>query len=61
MESFDWKYYLDNNEDLVENGISTIEDAYTHWENFGKNENRTHKYHKNFILEKYFLRNLQSN
>ena len=54
MESFDWKYYLDNNEDLVENGISTLEDAYLHWETFGKNENRKHKWIKSYILEKYF-------
>lgn len=54
MDSFDWKYYLENNSDLTENGILTQEDAFNHWEMFGKTENRTHKYYSNFVLESYF-------
>ena len=54
MESFDWNFYLENNKDLVENGITNQEDAFNHWENFGMAENRAHKFLTNYILEKYF-------
>ena len=59
MESFDWNFYLENNKDLVENGISTQEDAFTHWENFGINEGRSHKFLSNYFLEKYFKKFLE--
>jgi hypothetical protein len=59
MESFDWNFYLENNKDLVENGITTQEDAFTHWENFGINEGRTHKFLSNYFLEKYFKKFLE--
>ena len=54
MESFDWNFYLENNKDLVENGLTNQEDAFNHWENFGMAENRPHKFLTNYILEKYF-------
>ena len=54
MEYFDWKYYLENNKDLIENGINNLEDSYNHWKNFGKMENRKYKIDNCYILENYF-------
>ena len=40
MDLFDWQYYLDKNPDLRNNGINTEQLALTHWNNYGKSENR---------------------
>lgn len=40
---FDWKFYLNNNQDLLKAGLKTEEDAIKHWLNFGYNENRKYK------------------
>ena len=39
-ENFDWKYYLEQNTDLVASGIENEESAIEHFVLFGKNENR---------------------
>ena len=38
--NFDWKYYLEQNRDLVASGIENEESAIEHFVLFGKNENR---------------------
>jgi C1A family cysteine protease len=40
MSCFDWKFYLNNNPDLIKNGINTPNKALRHWNNFGRNEGR---------------------
>ena len=47
MEIFDWKYYIDNNNDLLLNGINNKEKAIEHWNNHGKYENRKHNFINN--------------
>jgi len=37
-ENFDWKYYIESNQDLK--SITTKEGAWEHWLNFGKKEGR---------------------
>ena len=37
---FDWEYYLRSNYDLFSHGILTREQAWSHWINHGRNENR---------------------
>ena len=37
--NFDWKYYLEQNRDLVASGIENEESAIEHFVLFGKNEN----------------------
>ena len=39
-DNFDWKYYLEQNRDLVASGIENEETAIEHFVIFGKNENR---------------------
>lgn len=39
-EAFDWEQYLLKNSDLQIDGIITPEDAWKHWINYGKKENR---------------------
>jgi len=41
---FDINYYLENNTDLIENGINDEIQALKHWNNVGKNEKRNYKY-----------------
>ena len=43
IDTFDWKFYLNRYKDLRDVGISTKEEAYTHWNTFGIYENRYHK------------------
>ncbi len=38
--TFNWKFYLDNNPDLIQNNIINEEDAIKHFLKYGKNENR---------------------
>ena len=40
--SFDWKVYIENNKDLQKAGINTEEKAITHYNRYGKRENRKH-------------------
>jgi hypothetical protein len=40
---FDWETYINNYEDLRNDGINTYESALQHWNNYGKYENRTDK------------------
>ena len=60
MDNFDWKYYVENNPDLKENNITTKEKAIKHWNSYGKNENRKHKFLNNIINknEKQILENI---
>jgi hypothetical protein len=60
MELFDWEYYLENNIDLKENNILTKEAVLIHWEQYGKIENRIHRFNRrdnSFVLN-LFLKNL---
>jgi hypothetical protein len=41
FSDFDWKYYIKNNTDLI--NIKTKEEAWEHWSNYGKHENRLFK------------------
>jgi hypothetical protein len=41
MESFDWKNYLNTYEDLRLSGMRTKQEAWNHWINYGKDEERT--------------------
>lgn len=41
MENFNWKNYIERYPDLQEAGINTRKKAIRHYNNFGKNENRT--------------------
>lgn len=41
---FDINFYLQNNTDLIENGINDEIEALQHWNNVGKNERRNYKY-----------------
>ena len=43
METFNWKVYIANYEDLRLAGITTKQQALKHYMSFGKNENRTDK------------------
>jgi hypothetical protein len=38
--NFDWEYYLQNNADLTQAGITTEQQATNHWNNYGKQEGR---------------------
>ena len=49
---FDWKYYIDNNNDLKKNGINSEEAAINHWKNFGIFENRPYKFLNNKVVDK---------
>jgi hypothetical protein len=46
IEDFDWEYYIENNKDLVDNGINNKNDSINHWLHFGINENRKHRFFK---------------
>ena len=48
---FDWKYYIKNNTDLFDNNIISKEDVIEHWNNFGKYENRNHKFTYNILKD----------
>jgi hypothetical protein len=48
---FDWKYYIKNNTDLFDNNIISKEDVIEHWINFGKYENRNHKFTYNIVKD----------
>ena len=43
IDTFDWKYYIDQYSDLRDAGILTKEKAWNHWTKFGKNENRLNR------------------
>lgn len=40
IENFDWVFYINNNLDLINNGINNKILSWEHWINLGKNENR---------------------
>ena len=42
-KNFNWKQYINNYKDIEESGIKTKDDAWIHWINFGKKENRTYE------------------
>ena len=44
-EEFDWVFYLDKYTDLIENGVTTKEDAIKHWNDLGQLEGRMGKEH----------------
>ena len=44
IKNFDWEYYIENNKDLVDNGINNKKKAIKHWLNYGVNENRKHRF-----------------
>ena len=46
---FDWIYYIKNNTDLYDSNILSKEDAIHHWNNFGKYENRNHRFIYNIL------------
>ena len=52
MDNFDWVYYIQNNQDLLDNNINTRDDAIQHWNNYGKNEKRAHRFEKKFSENK---------
>lgn len=47
---FDWKYYININKDLFQNGITSKDQAYNHWITFGKTENRLHRFMNNLDM-----------
>jgi hypothetical protein len=48
--SFDWKIYVKNYPDLKEAGINNCEQAWNHYQRFGKNEGRIYKSINNEII-----------
>ncbi len=63
---FDYEYYLENNDDLMENNITTQEKLIKHWRSYGKYEDRkyricSNKYLKDIPIEnfdwKYYIKN----
>jgi hypothetical protein len=44
MNYFDWTYYIKNNTDLYNNNILSKYEALNHWNKYGKNENRNHRF-----------------
>lgn len=42
-DTFDWKFYIEQYQDLREAGILTKEKALWHWNKYGKNENRNNR------------------
>jgi hypothetical protein len=58
MNNFDWIYYLENNLDLKKKGINTKEEAIIHWCDYGKIEDRPHKFLKNET--EHFIMNIQN-
>tara|TARA_Y100000591_G_C21852328_1_gene712513 strand:+ start:1793 stop:4741 length:2949 start_codon:yes stop_codon:yes gene_type:complete len=42
-QTFDWKFYLKNNKDLKNEGITTKGKAWWHWTFYGHKENRMHR------------------
>ena len=49
MNYFDWIYYIKNNTDLYDSNILSNEEAIHHWNNFGKYENRNHRFIYNIL------------
>jgi GT2 family glycosyltransferase len=49
IDTFDWKFYIGQYQDLRDAGILTKEKAWLHWTKYGKNENRRHR--KIFIID----------
>lgn len=47
IEDFDWNYYINNNSDLIKNGINNKNNAINHWLNYGINEDRKYKFLNN--------------
>ena len=58
-EDFDWKIYLEINNDLKNNGIHTKKEAYRHWKNHGINEGRICKIDWCKYIKDYNLVTLQ--
>ena len=60
MSDFNWIQYIYNYKDLYENSrIITKKDAYNHWLNHGKNENRTYKNIINFFNWVQYINNYE--
>jgi hypothetical protein len=65
IKYFDWKYYIKNNIDLLDNNIFSKEDIINHWINFGKNENRKYLFNYSIIddidnsINKYINNNIE--
>ena len=53
LENFDWKYYISNNIDLIDNEILNKELAYEHWIENGKFESRNYRIIKNITFENF--------
>jgi hypothetical protein len=47
IKKFDWKTYIEINNDLKLNGIKTKEEAYRHWVNHGISEERSYSFINN--------------
>lgn len=57
MDLFDWHYYLKHNNDLINCGIVSREQAYYHLLSYGKKEGR--KYHFFNNKTEYYMSNIQ--
>ena len=53
LENFDWKYYISNNIDLINNKILNRELAYEHWIENGKFESKNYRIIKNITFENF--------
>ena len=40
IQIFNWRHYLNNNQDLADAGINTPNKLWSHWHKYGKYENR---------------------
>jgi hypothetical protein len=43
INTFDWKYYIEQHTDLTNAGILTRKSAWNHWQSYGNQENRKHR------------------
>lgn len=53
--SFDWKCYVDNYPDLKEAGINDCEQAWNHYQRYGKQEGRTYNKSSSNLISKHVV------
>ena len=52
---FDWEYYVNTNQDLLEAGIDNHQIAWQHWINHGRNEGRNCLEIPEYFNWKYYI------
>ena len=58
---FDWKFYLDTYPDLRKNGVHTEQQAINHWNDYGKQEERTCHFDWEIYLDNYYSKDFLKN